>query len=144
MLEDELNIFDVLQRTATTSFPEAEFIPVTSFDDAQTYLFNLAGNGPRLVLVDISLGGSRTGLDFLKVLKEHPLGRLVPVVVLSSMTDKKHIIQAYTLGASSYFVKPFSLQEWKNLLSNLRQYWYDTCTLPQTYFERLEEIKKKP
>ncbi|GAB3702503.1 hypothetical protein GCM10027592_31990 [Spirosoma flavus] len=143
LLEDELAIFDVLQRTAVACFPEAEFIPVTNFADAEAYLYNLAGKGPRLVIMDISLGGSHTGLDFLALLREHPLGKLVPAIVLSSREEQAIVKQAYHLGAASYFIKPFTLQDWKEFISNLRTYWYETVSLPLTYFEKLEDKQQK-
>ncbi|GAB3699773.1 hypothetical protein GCM10027592_26150 [Spirosoma flavus] len=76
-------MIDILQRTASRSFPEAEFIPITTFDEAASYFYNLEGKGPRVILLDITLAGSRNGLDFSQLLKGHPIGKLVPTIVLS-------------------------------------------------------------
>ncbi|GAB3942048.1 response regulator [Spirosoma harenae] len=140
LVEDDLAIIEVLQRAAKTCFPEADILSITSFDEAVVYLYNLEGKGPRLILLDVFLPGQRTGLDFLRLFKAHPLGKLLPAIVLSQSENFRHVKEAYQLGAASYFVKPFSFQEWKQLLSDLRFYWYETATLPQTYFEKQQEL----
>ncbi|GAB3939790.1 hypothetical protein GCM10028805_00730 [Spirosoma harenae] len=140
LVEDDLATIDVLQRAATICFPEADIIAITTFEEAVVYLYNLEGKGPRLILLDVFLPGQRTGLDFLQLLKAHPLGKLLPAIVLSKSENLKHVREAYRLGAASYFTKPFSFQGWKRLLSDLRLFWCETATLPQTYFEKQQDI----
>ena len=136
LVEDDPSVVDLIIHTAQTSFGEANFIPVTSFAEAAEYLSSVAGRGPQLVLLDIGLGTSATGLDFLSLLQAHPLGKLVPVVILSasgSPTDRR---MAYQQGASSFVQKPFTLAEWKGLLVALRTYWYQTVSVPRTWFDK--------
>lgn len=140
LVEDDLAIVDVLQRTANRCFPEADIIAITTFEEAVVYLYNLEGKGPRLILLDVFLPGERTGLDFLRLLKAHPLGKLLPAIVLSQSDDPSHVKEAYRLGAAAYSVKPFSYAEWKRFWLDLRLYWYETATLPQTYFEKQQEL----
>ncbi|WP_420148110.1 response regulator [Spirosoma sp.] len=139
LVEDDLAIVDTLRRTAKTYFPEATIIPVTTFEEAVVYFYNLEGKGPRLVLLDVLLPGGHTGLDFLQLLKSHPLGRLLPVIVLSRSEDATHVKEAYRLGAAAFSNKPCSFSEWKRFLIDLRLYWYETASLPQTYFEKQQE-----
>ncbi|GAB4039931.1 hypothetical protein GCM10028809_62660 [Spirosoma gilvum] len=140
MVEDDLAIIDVLQRAARICFPEANIIAITTFEEAIVYLYSLEGKGPRLLLLDVFLPGQRTGLDFLKLLKAHPLGNRLPAIVLSQSEYPKHVKEAYQLGAASYFIKPFSFQDWKRFMINLRLFWYETATLPQTYFEKQQAL----
>ncbi|MCK8495180.1 MULTISPECIES: response regulator [Spirosoma] len=136
LLEDDLAIVDIIQRTAKISFPQASFIRVDSFEEAVIYFYNLEGYGPKLVLIDINLVGSKTGLDFLALLKEHPIGRLIPAIVLSASPSLQHRRQAYQLGATSFFRKPFSLQDWKKLFELIQVYWYQTVSLAPTWYEK--------
>ncbi|GAB3894644.1 response regulator [Spirosoma agri] len=139
LVEDDLAIIDIITRTAKTSFPEADFIPVKTFEEAVVYLYNVEGPGPRLALLDIHLGGSQTGLDFLQLMQQHPLGKLVPVVMLSASRSAHDRRDAYNRGAVSFVTKPFSLAEWKVLLSELRSYWYNAVSLPRTWFEKTQQ-----
>ena len=139
LVEDDLAIIDIIIRTARTSFPEADFVAVKTFEEAVVYFYNMEGMGPRLALLDIHLNGSQTGLDFLSLIKQHPLGKLVPVVILSASQSVHDQRDAYKRGAASFVSKPFTLSEWKMLLGELRAYWHNAVTLPRTWFEKNQQ-----
>ena len=129
LVDDDPQIADILSRAAETSFPEASFIQVQSFEAAKTYIDDFEGRGPKIVLLDIDLQDKVDGLDFLALLRAHPKGRLLPVVMLSASKTLKLVERAYAIGASSFTVKPFTYPEWKTYLINLRTYWFETVTL---------------
>ncbi|AUD01572.1 response regulator [Spirosoma pollinicola] len=129
LVDDDPLIADVLQRASVSSFPEASFIHVSSFDEAKNYIEHLEGKGPKIVLLDIDLQDKVDGLDFLALLRAHPKGRVLPVVMLSANKTPTLVERAYTYGASSFTTKPFSYADWKQYLANLKTYWYETVTL---------------
>ncbi|ADB37336.1 response regulator [Spirosoma linguale] len=129
LVDDDPLIADVLQRASLSNFPEATFIHVSSFEEAKTYIEGLQGKGPKIVLLDIDLQDKVDGLDFLALLRAHPKGRVLPVVMLSANKTPTLVERAYSFGASSFTIKPFSYADWKMYLSNLRTYWYETVTL---------------
>jgi CheY-like chemotaxis protein len=129
LVDDDPLIAEVLQRASVSSFPEASFIHVSSFEDAKTYIEELEGKGPKIVLLDIDLQDKVDGLDFLALLRAHPKGRVLPVVMLSASKTPTLVERAYSFGASSFTLKPFSYTDWKTYLSNLKTYWYETVTL---------------
>jgi CheY-like chemotaxis protein len=129
LVDDDAQIADVLVRAAQSSFPEASFIYVASFEEAKAYIDDLEGRGPKIVLLDIDLKGSVDGLDFLAMLRAHPKGRLLPVVMLSGSKTPKQVERSYAFGASAFTVKPYSYSDWKMYLQNLRTYWFETVTL---------------
>ena len=136
LVDDDPHLGEVLQRAALATFPEARFISVTTFGQAVAYLDSLTGNGPRLILLDLDLQSDSTGFDFLILLRQHPQGRLVPVIILSADRRQEQAEQAYRLGANVYTPKPFSFQDWKTYTQRLRAYWFETATVPQLWFER--------
>ncbi|QIP11178.1 response regulator [Spirosoma aureum] len=136
LVDDDPLVAEVLERAAKTNFPEASFIHITSFEDAKLYIDNLEGKGPKLVLLDIDLKDKVDGLDFLALLRAHPKGRLLPVVMLSARKTAKLVERAYIFGASSFTIKPFSYADWKTYLSNLRTYWFETVTLLEVRHEK--------
>jgi len=143
LIEDDRVVIDMLQRAAKICFPEADYVSITTFEEAVLYLFSLEGKGPQLILVDVFFSGLQTGLDFLKLLKTDPQGKFIPVIVLSANDNEQQVKQAYREGAASYFVKPFSFEEWKVFMTNLRLFWFQTATLPLTYFERRVSILRE-
>ena len=62
---------------------------------------------PALVISDIYLTGSDTGIDFLNWLREQPppLGN-VPVIMMSVSTDQTHHMRASALRALLFMTKP--------------------------------------
>ncbi|QIP14459.1 response regulator [Spirosoma aureum] len=136
VVDDDPAIAEILQRAAKTNFPEASFTPVRSFGDATSYLENLEGKGPKLILLDINLESDGEGLGFLSLLRCHPQGRFVPTIMLSASESPHQIREAYELGATSFTSKPYSYTEWKDYLSRLRIYWYETVSLPGIWFEK--------
>ena len=139
LVDDDPSIADLLTRSAKQIFPEAIFMHVSSYAEAAQYMGDLSGKGPRLILLDINLQVGLSGLEFLKLIRSHPQGRFLPVVMLSSSCEDVDTIAAYLAGASAYTQKPDSYAGWKTYVSKLRIYWHETVTVPQLWFERDED-----
>ncbi len=58
------------------------------------------------IICDINMP-NMDGLTFLKKIKEHPYYRLIPVLMLTTESDKKKVQQAKEYGATGWLVKPF-------------------------------------
>ena len=136
LVDDEMAVIDVLGRAAQNRFPEAHFTHVDTFEGASAYLGNLEGRGPRLILLDIDLKAGESGLTFLSRLREHPQGRLIPVIVLSATNEPDKVEEAHRCGASAFTQKPFSYGDWQNYVQTLRNYWFSTVKVPQLWFEK--------
>lgn len=63
---------------------------------------------PRLVLLDFELPGVN-GLRLLALLRQQPLTRAIPVMMVTGHTESQHIQQAMALGADGYLSKPLSV-----------------------------------
>jgi FixJ family two-component response regulator len=134
LVDDDLDVVDILRRASVQCFPEAIFIPVTDFNEASKYLSDLDGLGPNLVLLDIHLQVEPNGLTFLSLMREHPIGRLVPIIVLTTAVDRLFSIESYKRGANAFTIKPSSYEGWKKYVEQLRLFWLQTATLPRPYF----------
>jgi two-component system response regulator len=77
---------------------------------------------PRLVLLDLHLP-KVGGLEVLRELKSNPRTRSIPIVVLSSSTQDKDILQSYDLGVNSYVSKPIKFEDFVNVVAHLGLYW---------------------
>jgi two-component system response regulator len=77
---------------------------------------------PDLVLLDLKLP-KVDGLQVLKILREDAHTRRLPVVVLSSSSEERDIVQSYDLGANSYVRKPVDFAEFSEAVRQLGVYW---------------------
>ena len=77
---------------------------------------------PVLVLLDLKLP-RRGGLDVLAWLRQQPVLRRMPVVVLTSSAEKEDVTRAYELGANSYLVKPVAFEALLEMVRTLNVYW---------------------
>ncbi|GAB3946729.1 hypothetical protein GCM10028805_17720 [Spirosoma harenae] len=139
VVDDDAAIVPILERVASEVFSEAQFINAQSFAEAAHYLDRLRGFGPSLVLLDIDLAMGPSGLDFLKLLRNHPQGRLLPVIMLSVSQSREQMDEAYSLGANAFTSKPFSLAEWRTYVGELRTYWYTMARIPTLYFTDVKQ-----
>ncbi len=136
VVDDDPTIIDMLRHTAQSCFSEASFIQVYNIIDAKAYINELDGHGPKLVLLDINLEDTVSGLDFLAFLRADNKTRILPVVMFTVSDLESDIRAAYSYGVSSFTTKPSSLNEWKTYLKNLRLYWLNTVTLPTIKFRK--------
>ena len=64
-----------------------------------------------------------SGLEVLKIIKNNPETKKLPVVVVSSSKEDPDIKLAYELGVNSYVVKPVDFDDFVAAISNLGLYW---------------------
>lgn len=85
---------------------------------------------PGLILLDLKLPG-KGGLHFLEWLRARPETRYLPVVILTSSTNRGDILGAYQRGANSYTIKPVSLDEFVPMVRTVVHYWGSLNRLPE-------------
>ena len=85
---------------------------------------------PRMILLDFNMKGPPSGLDILKMLKAHFLFKVIPVLVLSSEKTDEYLIEAYSLGANSFIVKPPTLKGFEDFIQTLNKYWFELADIP--------------
>ena len=66
---------------------------------------------PRVVMLDIMLPGSLTGLDVCRELKERLKPNAPPVILVSALGQLEDVSAGEDAGADDYMIKPFSPRE---------------------------------
>lgn len=102
---------------------------VRNGEDALKYLY---GDGqfadrqiyplPDLILLDLKMPGM-DGHHVLREVKNTPVIRRIPVVILSSSKQEKDINLCYDHGANSYLEKPISFSGFLDLVDKIQDYW---------------------
>jgi CheY-like chemotaxis protein len=97
--------------------------------DGEEALRSLVGEGgsaggrlPMLVLLDLKLPKVE-GLEVLSRIRADPRTRLLPVVVLTSSTEERDLVESYGRGANSYIRKPVDFNQFIEAVRQLGLYW---------------------
>lgn len=77
---------------------------------------------PRLVLLDLKLP-RLNGIDVLRRLKADPKRKSIPVVMLTSSSEERDIVESYALGVNSYLIKPVEFDKLGEQVVNTGLYW---------------------
>jgi two-component system, response regulator len=79
-------------------------------------------DNPRVILLDKKLP-LVDGMEVLRQIRTDPRTRLVPVVMLTSSSEDRDIIESYRLGVNSYIVKPVNFEQFSETARQLGYYW---------------------
>jgi DNA-binding response OmpR family regulator len=77
---------------------------------------------PLVVLLDLKLP-KVDGIQVLQNLKEDPVLKSVPVVMLSSSCEERDVMRSYDLGANAYVVKPVDFDEFSAAVKEIGLFW---------------------
>jgi CheY-like chemotaxis protein len=96
--------------------------PARFFANGQTFLEELAGLSqlPRLILLDRHMPGF-DGHQVLAILKQHPVYKRIPVVMMSAGATEEEINRCYELGANSFLRK----DAWSASMATVCRYWLE-------------------
>jgi CheY-like chemotaxis protein len=102
---------------------------------ALEYLFGKDGAPPSeelpsIVLLDLNLPRVN-GLEVLQQIRSNDRTRTLPVVILTSSTDQRDLVEGYQLGANSYVRKPVDFVEFTEAAKQLGLYWLLLNQSPQ-------------
>ena len=123
---------DHLELTVTTlqeQCGDAEIVFARDGEAALDYLFCQglhAGRDirsqPAFVLLDLKLL-NLSGLDVLRSVRAHPATALVPVVMLTSSSERSDLLASYREGANSFVRKPVDFGDFTRNLKALKAFW---------------------
>ncbi len=99
VIEDDKLLADLIHQKLSS-----EKFEVKTVVDAQEGLKIMEEKQPDLVLLDLILPGF-DGFEFISRLKRHPKLSVVPVIILTNISNKEDIERAMALGVKDFLVK---------------------------------------
>jgi two-component system response regulator len=90
--------------------------------EALDYFADQSRPRPVLVLLDLKLPRIM-GIDVVKHLRAEERTKLVPIVVLTSSSEKSDRYQSYIEGVNAYVVKPVEFGAFSEAVKQLGRFW---------------------
>lgn len=85
---------------------------------------------PDLILLDLNLP-KKDGRELLGELKQNPLFRRTPIVVLTTSDADKDILKCYDLHANCYITKPVGFDKFVDVVKSVENFWLLVAKLPK-------------
>ena len=77
---------------------------------------------PVVALLDLNMP-RMSGHQVLKKIRENPLTRLLPVVILTASKEESDIFKSYELGSNAYVRKPVDFLQFSEAIKQLGLFW---------------------
>lgn len=76
----------------------------------------------KVILLDLKLP-LIDGIEVLRQIRNDPQTKTLPVVMLTTSSEDRDIVETYRLGVNSYIVKPMDFEQFKDVVRHLGYYW---------------------
>jgi CheY-like chemotaxis protein len=90
--------------------------------EALDFLKNLNNEKPCIILLDLNMP-KMNGIELLKVLKNDPLLKKLPVVVLTTSNAEKDKTESFNLSVAGYMLKPVDYKQFVDVIKDINLYW---------------------
>ncbi|WP_407318222.1 response regulator [Isoptericola halotolerans] len=85
---------------------------------------------PDLVLLDLNLP-RMDGREVLALVKEDPVLKHIPVVVLTTSEAEEDVLRSYTLHANAYVTKPVDFERFIDVVQQIDEFFVSVVRLPR-------------
>ncbi|HAL37541.1 MAG TPA: two-component system response regulator [Polaromonas sp.] len=131
VVEDNPDHLELAVLTLEEHGVSAEIVVARDGAEALDFLFGQGRHAgrdthkqPTFILLDLKLP-KLSGLDVLRRVRSNPLSALVPVVMLTSSSERSDMVACYQSGANSFVCKPVDFGEFTQKINRLQAYWLD-------------------
>lgn len=122
LIEDDPFDAEAAQRALKEHPTVGEVIVISSGSRALDWLQNSENRKVGIVVLDLGLP-DMTGVEVLAKMKGDEKLAHLPVVVLSSDSDPKNLLDVYRQGACAFLRKPDSVDGYRNMLDGVMRFW---------------------
>lgn len=131
MVEDDLADQKLIKASLKNQKIANDLYAVQTGEEAMDFLhccgkYTNGNPRPDLILLDLNMPGMG-GKEFLRRIKGDENLKQIPVVILTTSNAERDIIDSYKLQASGYVRKPVTLEEFKEAMKKLEEYWFLLC-----------------
>ncbi len=125
--DDDVDVLALRRTFRELNIPNP-LINLRNGEEALEYMTAKNAELPGLILLDLNMP-RMNGVEFLINLKKIPVLKLIPVVMLTTSSNRTDIEKCFDNQAAGYMVKPIDFIEFKKLILHICNYW-NTSQLP--------------
>lgn len=122
LVEDDDVDAMITQRALNDINVTNELVHKVDGEEAVEYLRQESDRLPSVILLDLNMP-KMNGFEFLKVIKDDAVLKLIPVVVLTTSDAEQNIMESYDLGVAGYIVKPVDYKQFVEAMRTVNMYW---------------------
>lgn len=102
-------------------------------EEAMSYLYQQGAYKqmakPDLILLDLNLP-KKNGSEVLSEIKSDEHLKRIPVIILTASKAEEDIARAYNQHANCYLTKPIDLNQFINVVQQIKSFWLSIVQLP--------------
>jgi len=84
---------------------------------------------PDLILLDLNIP-RKDGREVLAEIKQDPVLKRIPVVILTTSKAEEDVLKSYNLYANCYVAKPVGLEQFATVVKSIEEFWLAIVKLP--------------
>jgi CheY-like chemotaxis protein len=104
-------------------------------EEAVARLREGTGDKPCLILLDLNMP-KMNGIEFLEIVKADAGLKKIPVVVLTTSSEERDVVESFRLSVAGYIIKPVDYRNFVDAVRTINLYW----TLSEIPDENAEDI----
>jgi two-component system response regulator len=85
---------------------------------------------PDLILMDINMP-IMDGKQTLKKIRSDDSIKHIPIIMLTTSTRDKDVMESYQLGVNAYLSKPIENDDFMHTIRQIENFWFDLVVLPK-------------
>ncbi|MDG1398286.1 MAG: response regulator [Polaribacter sp.] len=121
LVEDNLIEIMKMKRTISLLNLEHTIQEANNGEEALKFLESTS-KLPDIILLDLNMP-KISGIEFLKITKQNDDLKHIPVIILTTSSNQKDLIECYRTGMSGYVLKPLKYEDYVKKMETVLAYW---------------------
>jgi len=129
LVEDNQDDAILTKRALKAQNPSVNIVHLKNGEEALDFIFKgkefegkKFSDNPKIILLDLKMP-KVDGIEVLKRIKEDPVLKFTPVIILTSSSNDPDIKKTYEIGANSYIIKPIEFENFSKTVEKVGTYW---------------------
>jgi CheY-like chemotaxis protein len=130
--DDDSDDLFLLKEAFSEVAPQVEFRGFESGVALLNHLLSLERKTslrPQIILLDLNMP-YKNGFEILREIKQNPVLKSIPVIILTTSEDVRTIQESYMAGANSFISKPVYFNDILEMVKSTLSFWFKVGSVP--------------
>ncbi|WP_028102741.1 response regulator [Pseudoduganella violaceinigra] len=119
--DDQVDVMTILRALKEVHVGN-RVVAMENGEAALEYLREPGSEPPCIILLDLNMP-IMNGIEFLQNIKQDPLLRRIPVIVLTTSEEQQDKMRSFDLGVAGYMTKPVDYRQFVEVVRSINLYW---------------------